>query len=67
MLPERPKEARVLTQEQKQKQELLEIAEVARTKDEWQIAHCAAVLALNTTCRSCELRGLRWKDVDRTA
>ena len=59
MLPERPKEARVLTQEQKQ-----ELLEIARTKDEWQVAYCAAVLALNTTCRSCELRGLRWYLVD---
>jgi integrase len=62
MLPERPKEARVLTQGEKQR-----LLEIARTKDEWQVAYCAAVLALNTTCRSCELRGLRWKVVDWTA
>ena len=62
MLPERPKEARVLTQDQKQK-----LLEIARTKDDWQVAYCAAVLALNTTCRSCELRGLRWNAVDWTA
>jgi integrase len=62
MLPERPKEARVLTQEEKQG-----LLEIARTKDDWQVAYLAAVLALNTTCRSCELRGLRWKDVDWTA
>jgi integrase len=59
MLPERPKEARVLTQGEKQT-----LLEIAHTKDEWQVAYCAAVLALNTTCRSCELRGLRWKVVD---
>src|SRR5262249_35134214 len=37
-----------------------------KTKPEWQVAYCAAVLALNTTCRSCELRGLRWNAVDWT-
>jgi integrase len=62
MLPEQPKEARVLAQEQKQK-----LLEIARTRDEWQVAYCAAVLALNTTSRSCELRGLRWNAVDWTA
>jgi integrase len=62
MLPERAKEARVLTQQEKQR-----LLEIARTKDEWQVAYLAAVLALNTTCRSCELRGLRWNAVDWTA
>jgi integrase len=62
MLPEQAKEARVLTQEEKQR-----LLEIARTKDEWQVAYLAAVLALNTTCRSCELRGLRWKEVDWVA
>jgi integrase len=28
------------------------------------VAHCAAVLAANTTCRKIELRRLRWRDVD---
>jgi integrase len=59
VLPERRKEARVLTQGEKAK-----LLDMARTKDEWQVAYCAAVLALNTTCRSCELRGLRWNAVD---
>src|SRR5262245_36484423 len=59
MLPERPKEARVLNPEEK-----AHLLEMARSKPEWQIAYCAAVLALNTTCRSCELRGLRWNAVD---
>src|SRR5262245_48990734 len=36
----------------------------ARTKPDWDVARCAAVLALNTTMRGCELKGLRWKDVD---
>src|SRR5262245_56181715 len=61
MLPELTKEARVLTQDEKEK-----LLEIARTKPEWQVAYCAAILALNTTCRSCELRGLRWNAVDWT-
>jgi hypothetical protein len=48
-LPERTKEAKVLTQYQNEA-----LLEMARTKPEWNIAYCAAVLALNTTCRSCE-------------
>lgn len=45
----------------KQKAVLLE---VAASRPEWQVARCAAVLALNTTMRGCELKALRWKDVD---
>jgi integrase len=33
-------------------------------KPEWQSARLASVLALNTTMRACEVRGLRWCDVD---
>jgi integrase len=58
-LPERPKEAKVLTQDQKEA-----LLELAKTKPDWNVAYCAAVLALNTTCRSCELRGLQWSAVD---
>lgn len=58
MLPEHPKEARVLSPEEKAL-----LLETARSKPEWQ-THGDAVLALNTTCRSCELRGLRWNAVD---
>jgi len=28
------------------------------------VAHCAAVLAVSTTCRGVELKNLRWQDVD---
>jgi integrase len=59
LLPETPKEARVLTPEEKQY-----LQEVAASNPAWQVARCAAVLALNTTMRGCELRGLRWRDVD---
>jgi integrase len=59
MLPEHPKEARVLTTQEKAK-----LMETAAGRPEWQVARCAATLALNTTMRSCEIRGLRWKDID---
>jgi integrase len=59
MLPERPKEARILAPDEKKA-----LLEMAAVKDEWRVARCAAMLALNTTMRSCEIRGLRWKDID---
>jgi integrase len=45
----------------KEKQRLLE---VAASNPQWEAAYCAAILALNTTMRACEIRHLRWKDVD---
>lgn len=36
----------------------------AASKPEWHVAYCAAVIAANTTARSCEIRGLRLSDVD---
>jgi len=33
-------------------------------RPEWETAYLAAVLCLNTTARSCELKGLQWSDVD---
>ncbi len=59
MLPQKPKPARVLSTDEKAK-----LLDVAATRPDWQIAKCAAILALNTTMRACELRGLRRKDVD---
>ena len=38
--------------------------ETAASKPEWTAAHCAAVLAVSTTCRGVEIRNLRWQDVD---
>ncbi len=55
---------RALTHEEK-----LRLLKTASRRSEWETAHCAAVLALATTMRTCELRGLRWADVnliDRT-
>jgi len=50
---------RALTSDQK-----LKLLETAAQKPEWETAYWAAVLALNTTMRGCELKGLRWADVD---
>jgi integrase len=59
MLPQRYKPARVLSPEEK-----AQLLEVAASKPEWEIACCAAILALNTTMRGCELKGLRHMDID---
>ena len=44
--------------------EKLRLLRVAASRPEWQAAFSAAVLALNTTMRGCEIKGLRWRDVD---
>jgi len=60
MFPERGREVgRVLTAEQKQL-----LFETAATKPDWMVTHCAAILAVSTTCRSVELKHLRWSNVD---
>jgi integrase len=38
--------------------------ETAASRDEWMAAYCAAVIAVNTTCRGVEIRSLRWRDLD---
>jgi integrase len=38
--------------------------ETAASKPEWMVAHCAAVLAVSTSCRGVEIKNLRWQDVD---
>ena len=58
-LPERRDVGRALRHEEKVK-----LLRVAASRPEWQIARLAMALALNTTMRSCEIRGLRWRDVD---
>ncbi len=50
---------RALTPDEKAK-----LLETASQKPEWQTAYCAGILALNTTMRGCELKALRWRDVD---
>jgi integrase len=52
---------RALTAEQK-----LKLLEVASQRPEWETAYWAAILALNTTMRGCEIKGLRWEDIDFT-
>jgi integrase len=50
---------RVLTPEQK-----AQLFKTAGIKPEWLVAHCAAVLAVSSTCRGVELKHLRWSAVD---
>lgn len=59
-LPERQGEvAKVLPADLKRT-----LFETAASKPEWMVAHCAAVLAVSTTCRGVEIRNLRWQDLD---
>ena len=44
--------------------EKLRLAKTAAMRPEWQNARLAMVLALNTTMRGCEIKALRWYDVD---
>jgi integrase len=50
---------RALTPEQEKK-----LFEVAASRESWQVAYWAALLAANATARSCELKGMRIRDVD---
>jgi integrase len=58
-LKERHRTGRALTSEQKAR--LLRLAE---TRTEWLNVKLAQILAFNTTMRGCEIKGLRWRDVD---
>jgi integrase len=58
-LPERHDIGRVLSHEQKAR-----LIRTALSKPAWEIARLAMTLALNTTMRACEIRGLRWRDLD---
>jgi integrase len=42
----------------------LHLFRVAESRPDWLVAHCAAVVAANTTCRGVELKNLKWKHVD---
>lgn len=44
--------------------EKVKLLAIARRRPEWQNARLAALLALNTTMRGCEVKNLRWSDVD---
>ncbi|HUQ95162.1 MAG TPA: site-specific integrase [Bryobacteraceae bacterium] len=50
---------RVLTGEEKS-----HLFQVARSRPEWLVAYCAAVMAVSTTCRGGELKNLCWSSVD---
>jgi integrase len=58
-LKERGEVGRAMAHEEK-----IRLLRIAAARPEWQTARCAAVLALNTTMRGCELKGLRWCDVN---
>jgi integrase len=60
MFPKRSRVVgKVLTPEQKAR-----LFRVAGSKPDWLVAHCAAVLAVSTSCRSVELKNARWRDFD---
>jgi len=40
------------------------LLKVAVSREDWQNAGWAAILALNTTMRGCEIKQLRWRDVN---
>jgi integrase len=40
------------------------LLKTAAQKPEWETAYLAAVLAVSTTARGCELRALQWRNVD---
>lgn len=61
-LPVRENIGRALTYGEKVK-----LLKRAVTRPEWQTAAWAARLALNRTMRGCEIKGLRWCDVDMIA
>jgi len=50
---------RALTEVDKQR-----LLKMAAMRPEWETAYFAAILCLNTTARGCELKNLRWSDVD---
>jgi integrase len=58
-LPVRQTIGRALTYEGK-----LKLLKTAVLRPEWQNAAWAATLALNTTMRGCEIKQLRWQDID---
>lgn len=61
-LKEPPTIGRALTPEQKR-----DLLEAAALKPEWETAYFASVIALATTLRGCEVKGLRWQDVNLVA
>jgi len=58
-LKERRDIGRALSEEEKNR-----LLRFAAMRPEWVGVRFAVVLALNTTMRGCEIKGLRWRDVD---
>jgi integrase len=58
-LKERREVGRAMAHEEK-----VRLLRLAAARPEWQVVRCAAILALNTTMRGCELKGLRWREVN---
>jgi integrase len=58
-LPARHKVGRALSPEEKLRLEM-----AATGNSDWENARLAMTLALNTTMRTCEVKGLQWNDVD---
>jgi len=58
-LPVSHQVGRALRREQK-----TDLTRLASTNASWENARLAMTLALNTTMRSCEVKGLQWRDVD---
>ena len=58
-LPERRDIGRALQPEEK-----LHLLKVVQSRPEWETAYLASMLALNTTMRGCEIKQLRWRDID---
>ena len=44
--------------------EKIKLLATAKRRPEWQNARLAGILALNTTMRGCEIKNLRWREVD---
>jgi integrase len=45
-------------------EEKLKLLKIAGSRPEWQTVLYAAILALNTTMRGCEIKALRWRDIN---
>jgi len=58
-LPTRRKIGRALSRDEKHR-----LQTTATERPEWENARWAMVLALNTTMRACEIKGLKWMDIN---